>query len=74
MYVAVIFKCAMARVIGVPVNKVQELTDGSAFCFTQTLPRHCLGKAATQWVQSKIKFSVECTVECREQRAESTEH
>ena len=25
MYVAVIFKCAMARVIGVPVNKVQEL-------------------------------------------------
>ena len=44
MHVAVIFKCAMARVIGVPVNKVQELTDGSAFCFTKTLPRQPLSE------------------------------
>ena len=70
MYVAVIFKCAMARVIGVPVNKVQELTDGSAFCFTQTLPRQPLSECRAKYC---LVWSARWRAVSSEQRAVNRE-
>ena len=62
MHVAVIFKCAMARVIGVPVNKVQELTDSVLLKLSQV--SHSV---------SAEQNKVQCGVHGGEQRAESSE-